>query len=85
MTTHPSLRTIAQPNYPWKRFPWRAPVMEPPHEWAIPLEVAVLCECESIYDRRVGRCPRCAATADHALELRAVLNRGADASPRSET
>ena len=78
-----SLSTIARTDYPWKRFPWRAPVTTPPHEESISLEVAALCACNCIYDERIGRCPRCAET--HSLKLVTVLNRdGGEAVPREE-
>ena len=86
MTFHPSLRSLPRENteYPWKRFPWRTPVNIPPHEDSFPLEIAVLCSCDTIYDERVGRCPRCADTPDHALRLITVLNRDGGEATKKE-
>lgn len=56
---------------------------EPPTEQSIPLELAALCACDTIYDERLGRCPRCAET--HSLKLATVLNRdGGAAMPKEE-
>jgi len=64
-------------EYPWKKFPFRVPTMQPPSEEnTLPLEVAVLCvECDVVFDERVGRCPKCAESSDRALKLISVLNR----------
>lgn len=89
MPTH-SLADILLPRnapvYPHRRFPFRAPIMKPPAEESIPLEVAVLCsECEVVYDERVGRCPRCAESSHNALKLITVLNRdGGRAIPKED-
>ena len=62
---------------------WRIKMPEPPTEHSIPLELAALCACDTIYDERLGRCPRCAET--HSLKLVTVLNRdGGEAVPREE-
>jgi len=64
---------------------WRMKMPEPPTENSLPLELAALCACENIYDERLGRCPRCADTADHALKLITVLNRdGGDATQKED-
>lgn len=76
MTLHSLQRMVAHAQeYPWKKHPFRAPVMQPPNEGSIlPLEVAALClECEVVYDERVGRCPKCAESSERSLKLVTVL------------
>lgn len=78
VTLHQLHKILAQSTkYPWKKHPYRTPVMQPPAESSqIPLEVASMClECELVYDERVGRCPKCAEASDRALKLITVLNR----------
>ena len=71
MPTHLSTRILAQEAAAL----WRIKMPDPPTERSIPLYVAALCACDTIYDERLGRCPRCADTAAHALKLATVLNR----------
>lgn len=78
MTLHQLQKILARTEeYPWKKFPFRVPTMQPPSEEnTLPLEVAALCvECNVVYDERVGRCPKCAESSDRALKLISVLNR----------
>jgi hypothetical protein len=58
--------------------------MQPPTEQTLALEVAVLCSCSAVYDKRVGRCPRCADVAGHALDLAVVLGRDGGVIPNPE-